>query len=283
MKKYFLSLLLLFFLVLSSEAGMVERYLDYATNSEVTADNLNGNFNNIVNAINGHLDDSNISNTAGIKGSKLASLSSILASAGVIPSANLPTPTVYASTGANSDITSITGLTTPLARSQGGLASTVANNAASGPVFLDANSKLPAVDGSQLTGLPPGFLGLIYTAGNTLITSSDASKTIPSASMEVCKKIQLGIVQGTIRVSYTHTGGGDATATNRLYRNGQPYGTAHSGDGTFTEDLYFISNDFIEVWGANQVNVQGYITNFRISYGAVSGTTYGISAAVVLA
>ena len=62
-----------------------------------------------------------------------------------------------AAKGANSDITSLSGLTTPLSRAQGGLASTVANNAASGPVFLDANSKLPAVDGSQLTNMPSGM------------------------------------------------------------------------------------------------------------------------------
>ena len=65
-----------------------------------------------------------------------------------------------ANKGANSDITSLSGLTTPLSRAQGGLASTVANNAASGPVFLDASSKLPAVDGSQLTGILKSTLGI---------------------------------------------------------------------------------------------------------------------------
>lgn len=58
-----------------------------------------------------------------------------------------------ATKGANSDITSLSGLTTPLSRAQGGLASTVANNVANGPVFLNASAQLPAVDGSLLTGI----------------------------------------------------------------------------------------------------------------------------------
>lgn len=71
-----------------------------------------------------------------------------------------------AASGANSDITSLSGLSTPLSTAQGGTGSTAnanaaggvvvptgAVNAANGAVVLDASAKLPAVDGSQLTGL----------------------------------------------------------------------------------------------------------------------------------
>jgi hypothetical protein len=83
-----------------------------------------------------------------------------------------------ATKGANSDITSLSGLTTPLSRAQGGLASTVANNAASGPVFLDASSKLPAVDGSALTGLSAGgYTGMqVFTSSGTWIKPAAISK-----------------------------------------------------------------------------------------------------------
>jgi len=80
-------------------------------------------------------------NIASCSGAKFISLASTPSGAGVIPKANL---TSVAQKGANSDITSLTGLTTLLSRAQGGLASSVANNAANGVVFLDANSKISA-------------------------------------------------------------------------------------------------------------------------------------------
>ena len=69
-----------------------------------------------------------------------------------------------ANKGANSDITSLSGLTTALTIAQGGTGATtqgaaqaalglVPGNAAGNMVQLDANAKLPAVDGSQLTNL----------------------------------------------------------------------------------------------------------------------------------
>lgn len=52
--------------------------------------------------------------------------------------------------GANIPVANITG-TLPVTK--GGTGATAAANAASGVVVLDADSKLPAVDGSQLTGV----------------------------------------------------------------------------------------------------------------------------------
>ena len=56
--------------------------------------------------------------------------------------------------GANSDITSLAGLTTALTVGQGGTGATAAANGASGVVVLDSGTKLPAVDGSLLINLP---------------------------------------------------------------------------------------------------------------------------------
>jgi len=100
------------------------------------------------------LQDASVNNNkiASCSGAKFISLASTPSGAGVIPAANL---TSVAQKGANSDITSITGLTTALTVAQGGTGSTAAANAASGVVVLDASSKLPAVDGSALTAVIP--------------------------------------------------------------------------------------------------------------------------------
>uniref|UniRef100_A0A6H1ZPW8 Putative tail protein n=2 Tax=viral metagenome TaxID=1070528 RepID=A0A6H1ZPW8_9ZZZZ len=62
--------------------------------------------------------------TAGtVSGSSLTGLASIPSAAGLIPAANITTLN-YAAKGANSDITSLTGLTTPLSEAQGGTGAT---------------------------------------------------------------------------------------------------------------------------------------------------------------
>jgi len=65
-----------------------------------------------------------------------------------------------AAKGANSDITSLSGLTTPLSTAQGGTGKTANANAANGVVVNDANGYLVG-DGRNLTNLPlpTGILG----------------------------------------------------------------------------------------------------------------------------
>jgi len=57
---------------------------------------------------------------ADVDGGKLTGLANISSAAGKIPAANLPIVDTYATKGANSDITSLSGLTTPLSVPQGG-------------------------------------------------------------------------------------------------------------------------------------------------------------------
>jgi len=75
-----------------------------------------------------------ITTASKVSGTSLTGLASVPSGAGVIPTANL---TSVAQKGANSDITSITGLITPLARSQGGVGSTIDNNATGGIALVD--------------------------------------------------------------------------------------------------------------------------------------------------
>ena len=122
------------------------------------AADVNADFDTLYNDYNGNVQNVNIAANAGIVDSKLSQiatfrkvhgtaldgLDTINSQAGVIPVANLPAPDMSLATGT-------------LATAHGGTGSTANANAASGVVVLDASSKLPAVDGSQLTNLPINF------------------------------------------------------------------------------------------------------------------------------
>lgn len=88
-----------------------------------------------------------------------------------IAAASISTAKIINGAVTNEKITSMatTKLTGTLATSQGGTGSTANANAASGVVVLDADSKLPAVDGSLLTNLPiKGFGSWVALANNTV-------------------------------------------------------------------------------------------------------------------
>ncbi len=139
-------------------SGTLTRGYTFGATEEVTAAKLHALVDDgLVSGItadeiaSGTITDDKISS---VSGAKFISLAKIPAGAGVIPKENL---TSVAQKGANSDITSLSGLTTPLSTAQGGTGSTANANAANGVVVLDASSKLPAVDGSQLTNISTSF------------------------------------------------------------------------------------------------------------------------------
>ena len=160
------------------------------------------------------------SKLADIAGSKLTTLSTITSGAGVIPAANL---TSVAQKGANSDITALTGLSTPISVTQGGTGATTdaaartalglgtsavldTGTTANKVVQLDANAKLPAVDGSQLTNTGGGG----YT-GMQVFTSS-GTWTKPAATTKCLVKVIGGGGSGVVSGSPQFGGdGGDST------------------------------------------------------------------------
>jgi len=136
-------------------AGTLTRGYTFGATEEVTAAKLHALVDS--GSVSGITADEIASGTitndkiASVSGEKFTNLSSIPLGAGIIPKENL---TSVAQKGANSDITSLSGLTTALSTAQGGTGSTANANAASGVVVLNASSQLPAVSGALLTNLP---------------------------------------------------------------------------------------------------------------------------------
>jgi hypothetical protein len=137
-----------------------------------------------------------------------------------------------AAKGANSDITSLSGLTTPLSRAQGGLASTVANNAANGPVFLDSSSRLPAVDGSLLTGL-----STVTQVNDIETTGVNVSWGSETTVLSIAKTITPGKTVLVLGSGYFVCNDGAIRTYIRAYQGatkiqeviGQPYGSYDNG------------------------------------------------------
>ena len=111
-----------------------------------------------------------------------------------------------AKSGANSDITSITGLTTALTVAQGGTGATAAANAASGVVVLDADSKLPAVDGSELTDVDAAKLDgkTLGTGGNQIVQLTSLAK-LPAVDGSLLTGISSSIGPASIQ-TFTSSG-----------------------------------------------------------------------------
>lgn len=86
------------------------------------------------------------------------------------------TPTVFAATGANSDITSLSGLTTPLSLAQGG---TNATSASTARTSLSAAASGANSDITSLSGLTTA---LSIAQGGTNATSASAARTSLSAA-----------------------------------------------------------------------------------------------------
>ncbi len=160
-------------------AGYVFGETESVTNAKLAALVNSGTISGIVNAdidAGAAIAFSKIAQ-ANIDGSLLTGLANIVSGAGVIPVANL---TSVAQKGSNSDITSLSGLTTALSTAQGGTGSTANANAANGVVVLDVDKKLPAVDGSQLTGiLVGGYTGMqLFTSSGTWTKPTGITKVL---------------------------------------------------------------------------------------------------------
>jgi hypothetical protein len=129
------------------------------------------------------------------------------------------TTKTFASSGANSDITSLSGLTTALSAVQGGTGSSNPVNGASGVVVLDSSSRLPPVNGSQLTGLSAfttqfnavyskGFNSVYYNStGKTMfvVLSIDGYSGTPNATAKTDSSHPPTTVVGLVNLASTRS------------------------------------------------------------------------------
>lgn len=143
-------------------------------------------------------------------------------------------------------------------------------------VQLDANSKLPAVDGSQLTNLVTNVK--YATASATLQVSLDTERNSPANSTPTLLKKVITSIGGVLRISFDlKSSTVDSSPSGRIYKNGTPYGTPRSSNSlsytTFSEDLFFYPGDVIELYGIGTINpAAAYVRNFRFYYTEVIPT-----------
>jgi len=182
--------------------------------------------------------------------------------------------------GANSDITSLSGLTTALSVAQGGTgiktgtafgvicAGTTATGAFQvlnslgtlGQVLTSAGAgALPSWQSTTLYG--------VYTASDTLLLSADTERVTSDTSYAKLKEMRV-IYSGTYRVKYDLKSG---SGFGRIYKNGVAYGTEYSTSAgvyeTKSEDLAFAQGDLIQIY-AKKSSADAYIRNFRL-YGDI--------------
>ena len=133
-------------------------------------------------------------------------------------------------------------------------------------VRLDGNAKLPAVDGSNLTGIAQIIPSLIIRV------SADTARTTTSLSPEKLKEIRYNEISGTITVSFTHSRvSGNGKSKAQIYKNGVAFGTERESVSltTYTENLSFSQGDLIQIYAWTTYGSSGTIgevSNFRLLY-----------------
>lgn len=151
-------------------------------------------------------------------------------------------------------------------------------------VQLDGTAKLPAVDGSNLTGvLTTANLGVSISkiASDTIQNSSDSEDHTPQNTTAYYKlktfTFTNGLV-GTYRISFHLRAASDGTGGNcsaRIYKNGIAFGTERSVIAdqfvglTFTEDFEDLNaGDTLEIWARTHSAswVWAYIKEYRLKY-----------------
>jgi len=138
------------------------------------------------------------SKLADIDGSKLTGLANIPSGAGSVPAANL---TSVAQKGANSDITSLTGLTTPLALTQGGtgLSTIVANQLLLGTASntitaINAPNPVVQIVNTQTGAVATGTTAIPDDDTIPQNTEGDEYMTLAIAPKSATNKLKIDVV-----------------------------------------------------------------------------------------
>lgn len=103
------------------------------------------------------------------------------------------------------------------------------------------------------------------TAGDEVLSASNSSINIPSTSYTKLKEIQV-TKNWTYRISFTLTEDASWIAYWQIYKNWVSYWVENSTSwtNTFTEDLSFSTNDYIQVYC--KVSSSWSVSNFKIKW-----------------
>ena len=149
-------------------------------------------------------------------------------------------------------------------------------NAANKIVILDSSSRLPAVDGSQLTGIL-----VTLTASANIKAAADTEQSAPG-STPVKKKEFVINGKGTIRV-YVDAKASTYWSGNyvMLYKNGAFVANIVAPTAsyvTYSYDLSVVSGDLVQIYlGGNQSGYSIYVKNVKIAYDRQNLTECGVN------
>ena len=146
-----------------------------------------------------------------------------------------------AASGANSDITSLTGLTTPLAVSEGGTGATTASGARAnlGSAASGANSDITSLTGlTTPLAVSEGGTGQSSFTNGQLLIGNTTGNTLTKASLTAGSGVSITPGAGSITIAATGSGG---TVTSVTAGTGLSGGTI-TGSGTISLDVTNANN-----------------------------------------
>lgn len=119
-------------------------------------------------------------------------------------------------------------------------------------VALNNSAKLPAIDGSNLTGIITGSYAIVGGTNSLLFSRSSLNILIGYSSYTKIVDETYNEQAGTITTSITLYKGSGGQIWARIYKNGSAFGTertySNSGNQTWTEDLSFSKGDLIQLY-----------------------------------
>lgn len=137
------------------------------------------------------------------------------------------------SAGANSSITSLTGLSTPLSTSQGGTGATASANAANGVVILNSSGALPSLNGTIPIGGIIFWSGTIATipSGWALCNGANGTPDLRNEFIVGANADSGGVAKSTITGSALQSGGSTTIAQANLPSYNLSF-TRYDGNGS---------------------------------------------------
>lgn len=109
-------------------------------------------------------------------------------------------------------------------------------------------------------------------ASDTVRFSVDTEVSVTSETYALVRRVAINI-SGQMRVKFSlqKTGSGSGRVYGRVYRNGEPVGTECSVSTAstveFTEDLFFGSGDYIELWAkVSTTKPDAWVSGFKVCF-----------------